>query len=102
MTDLEIQKKAEEFCADYEKKGGTLLVEFDEGNFYNAKHLALQAFQAGALASREELEKLRGALQKIIDMNVQYAYHRYGDKSKAENMSCVVVARKALESGGSK
>ena len=36
------------------------------------------------------------ALQKIIDMNVQYCIDRYGDASKAEDMSCVAVARAAL------
>ena|ERR1051325_10475263 len=39
---------------------------------------------------------LVAALQKIIDMNVQYAIDRYGDASKAEDMSCVRVARAAL------
>ena len=41
-------------------------------------------------------DELVAALQKIIDMNVQYAKDRYGDAGKAEDMACVVVARSAL------
>lgn len=36
------------------------------------------------------------ALEKIIEMNVDQAEHQYGDKSKAENWSCVQVARECL------
>lgn len=36
------------------------------------------------------------ALQKIVDMNVQYAIDRFGDASQAESMSCVTIARAAI------
>lgn len=43
-----------------------------------------------------EIERLRAALRKIIEMNVQYARDRFGDESQAEYMACVRVAREAL------
>lgn len=48
---------------------------------------------------RDENERLRTALQAIIDMNVQYAADKYGDASKAETMACVMTARAALKGG---
>lgn len=46
--------------------------------------------------ARKAEQPLRDALQKIIDMNVDYCLDRFGDKDKAENMACVRVAREAL------
>lgn len=39
---------------------------------------------------------LSNALEKIIEMNQQYCVDRYDDIDRAESMSCVTVARKAL------
>lgn len=39
---------------------------------------------------------LEAALNKIIEMNVQYCVDRYGDAAKAEEMGCVSTARAAL------
>lgn len=36
------------------------------------------------------------ALEKIIEMNRQWALDQYGDATKAENMECVRVARAAI------
>lgn len=36
------------------------------------------------------------ALQRIINMNIQYCIDKYGDADKAENMSCVKIAREAI------
>jgi hypothetical protein len=47
--------------------------------------------------AKERIRKLREALEKIIAMNVQYAFDRYGDRSKAETMACVVESRQALQ-----
>jgi hypothetical protein len=44
----------------------------------------------------DRVEKLEKALEKIIEMNVQYAIDRFGDAAMAETMSCVFVARAAL------
>ena len=41
-------------------------------------------------------ESLISALEKIIEMNVQYCIDKYGDASKADSMGCVVTAREAL------
>ena len=40
---------------------------------------------------------LVAALENIVEMNVQYCIDKYGDKSRAESMSCVVVARAAID-----
>tara|TARA_R110000787_G_scaffold194120_1_gene305689 strand:- start:11237 stop:11452 length:216 start_codon:yes stop_codon:yes gene_type:complete len=40
---------------------------------------------------------LLDALQTVVDMNVQYCKARYGDKSKAEEMGCVIVSREAIK-----
>ena len=47
--------------------------------------------------AQAEIARLRGALTTIIDLNVQYCEDRYGDKSKAESMACVRIAREALK-----
>jgi hypothetical protein len=39
---------------------------------------------------------LSNALEKIIEMNRQYAHDKYGDAERAETMACVTVAREAL------
>jgi hypothetical protein len=45
---------------------------------------------------------MRDALQKIVDMNVQYAIDRFGDASKAEALASVKTARAALSLAGGK
>lgn len=37
------------------------------------------------------------ALEKIIEMNRQYALDKYGDAERAESMACVTLAREALK-----
>ncbi len=39
---------------------------------------------------------LLGALEKIVDMNVQYCIDKYGDASRADSMACVEIARAAI------
>jgi len=46
--------------------------------------------------SQLRVETLESALEKIIKMNLQHAQDQHGDAAKAENWSCVVVARAAL------
>ncbi|MFA5375832.1 MAG: hypothetical protein WC455_09980 [Dehalococcoidia bacterium] len=50
--------------------------------------------------TREEMAKsinmMRTALNRIIEMNVQYAVDLHGDASKAEYMACVKVCRGTL------
>lgn len=41
-------------------------------------------------------ERLAAALLKIIEMTRQTAQDKYGDAEKAEQWSCVVIARAAL------
>lgn len=48
-------------------------------------------------ARDEEIDRLRVAAQKVIDMNRQHAEDQYGDAEKAEAWSCVTVLREALE-----
>lgn len=70
-----------------------------------AKHLCGD-YETIAIAAGEQWEAnarliaaapdMLAALQKIVDMNVQYAIDRYGDASEAETMSCVQVARAAI------
>lgn len=45
---------------------------------------------------QQQNQKMREALEKIIDMNRTEALHRYGDPDKAENWACVKVARESL------
>jgi len=45
-------------------------------------------------------DQLVAALQKIIEMNVQYCVEKYGDALKAESMACVTTARAALAAAG--
>ncbi|WP_408601377.1 hypothetical protein [Pseudomonas sp. PLMAX] len=40
---------------------------------------------------------LSEALEKIIEMNRQYAVDKYGDAERAETMACVTLAREALK-----
>lgn len=57
---------------------------FDEtGNSYNELH--------------ESVNKMKLALEKIIEINRQQAFDQYGDAEKAETWSCVIVAREALK-----
>lgn len=48
----------------------------------------------------EKLEQanrvMRGGIEKVIQMNLTEALHRYGKSEKAEDWSCVVVLRQAL------
>lgn len=60
---------------------------------WNNRHAAAEL----AIASDARIAALEAALQKIIDMNVQYCRDKYGDATKAESMSCVSVARNALK-----
>lgn len=39
-------------------------------------------------------------INKVIEMNLTEALHRYGDKSKAETWGCVIELRKALKQAG--
>ena len=50
---------------------------------------ATAAMMIGSLA-------MAAALEKIIEMNVQYCIDREGDAAKAETMACVRIARAAL------
>ena len=44
----------------------------------------------------ESINMMRTALNRIIEMNVQYAVDLHGDASKAESMACVKVCRGTL------
>ena len=72
--------------------GAGELVAYKTGH-RDARHVAAEI----AIASDARIEALEAALQKIIDMNVQYCYDRYGDVDKAESMACVRVARDTLK-----
>ena len=50
----------------------------------------------GEMYLEQENNKLRNALELIIKMNYQTAKDQYGDKSKADNWSCVTTAKQAL------
>ena len=44
----------------------------------------------------DAIEMMRTALERIIELNVQYAVDLHGDASKAETMACVKVCRGTL------
>lgn len=46
---------------------------------------------------RRPAKILSDALEKIIEMNRQYALDKYGDAERAETMACVTLAREALQ-----
>lgn len=48
------------------------------------------------LMQQERLGIATGALNKIIEMNQQWAADQWGDAGRAENMACVRTAREAL------
>lgn len=52
--------------------------------------------EAHCIAMQADRDRLLEALQKIIDMNVQYCIAKYGDAAQAETMSCVTTAREAI------
>lgn len=45
---------------------------------------------------KAEVEALRKAAEKVIEMNRQHAEDQYGDPDKAESWSCVTVLRAAM------
>lgn len=49
-----------------------------------------------SIESGNLINELLAALEKIVEMNVQWALDQYGDATKAENMDCVRVARAAI------
>ncbi|KAA2211669.1 hypothetical protein [Teichococcus oryzae] len=51
-----------------------------------------------APSSAAEIERLRAAAEKVIEMNRQHAQDQYGDANKAECWACVRVLREALGS----
>lgn len=59
-----------------------------------ARHPALAEFALRDL--QERLAIATGALNKIIEMNQQWAADQWGDAGRAENMACVRTAREAL------
>ena len=61
----------------------------DVGSMYDDHREA----NARLIAAAPDLLK---ALEKIIEMNRQWALDQYGDATKAENMDCVRVARAAI------
>lgn len=52
--------------------------------------------EALILQQQERLGIAAGALNKIIEMNQQWAADQWGDAARAENMACVRTAREAL------
>jgi hypothetical protein len=58
---------------------------------------AMEYLNAAAEAQAHAAE-LRGALEKIVEMNRQNSLDIYGDPDKAEQWLCVLVARAALAS----
>jgi hypothetical protein len=63
-----------------------------------------QGFINGKLEKEKEVQSMANirskplveALEKIIEMNRQQGEDQYGDRERAENWSCVKVAREAL------
>ena len=53
--------------------------------------------ETGVESNKSNEEKMKLALEKIIEMNRQQAFDQYGDAEKAETWSCVIVAREALK-----
>ena len=49
-----------------------------------------------SIESGNLINELLAALEKIVEMNVQWALDQYGDATKAESMECVRVARAAI------
>lgn len=49
-----------------------------------------------SIESGNLINELLAALEKIVEMNVQWALDQHGDATKAENMDCVRVARAAI------
>lgn len=49
---------------------------------------------------RNERDGLRGAAEKVIEMNRQHAHDQYGDADKAESWACVTVLLAALTPKG--
>ena len=73
---------------------------------------ALQALVAGLKTGYEayervnaelkaDVEALRSAALKVIEMNRQHAKDQYGDSDKAESWSCITVLRAAMCKGSS-
>jgi len=56
---------------------------------------AMEYLNAAAEAQAHAAD-LRGALEKIVEMNRQNSLDKYGDPDKAEQWSCVRVGRAAL------
>lgn len=56
----------------------------------HAKH------EATLLAALDENQRMREALEKLIEMNRQHAEDQYGDADKAESWACVRIAREAI------
>lgn len=52
--------------------------------------------EALILLQQERLGISTDALNKIIEMNQQWAADQWGDAGRAENMACVRTAREAL------
>ena len=52
--------------------------------------------EALILLQQERLGIATGALNKIIEMNQQWAADQWGDAGRAENMACVRTTREAL------
>jgi hypothetical protein len=59
-----------------------------------ARHPAVAEFALRDL--QERLAIATGALNKIIEMNQQWAADQWGDAGRAENMACVRTTREAL------
>lgn len=72
------------YCGELIAQDGTTIAEFVvEPSLDNARLIAAAP-------------ELLAALEKIIEMNVQWALDQHGDATKAENMDCVRVARAAI------
>lgn len=84
------------------------LVEFDDG--YKAMtyptelvekakyetHVFERVSANTGIALIEEVERLRTAAEKVIEMNRFTALHQYGDADKAETWACVRTLREVL------
>jgi hypothetical protein len=71
-------------------------------NFFDQRTNGMTHSQIAELMTRttglaEENKRLRAALEKIIEYHAHYAEDNDGDAAKAENYTCVQIARKALK-----